>query len=109
MSAMGRKQPSALASYQIPRASTITSLPQILFQSATHPGTSAKALHGTLLLVLLVLRLDRGARLFPVGVGPGEELVERAAVDEAGRAVDGDGLSGEELAAVRHEEGGEVL
>src|SRR6266478_792476 len=31
MSAMGRKQPSALASYQIPRANTITSLPQILF------------------------------------------------------------------------------
>src|SRR5256886_935771 len=65
--------------------------------------------HRTLLLVLLVLRLDRGARLFPVGVGPGEELVERAAVDEAGCAVDGDGLAGEELAAVRHEEGGEVL
>src|SRR6266513_456725 len=65
--------------------------------------------HRTLLLVLLVLRLDRGARLFPVGVGPGEELVERAAVDEAGGAVDGDGLAGEELAAVRHEEGGEVL
>src|SRR5712691_11770645 len=28
---LGRKQPSALASYQIPRASTITSLPRILF------------------------------------------------------------------------------
>src|SRR6266849_257025 len=38
MSAMGRKQPSALASYQIPRASTITSLPQILFPIC-HPTT----------------------------------------------------------------------
>src|SRR5882762_3922488 len=68
-----------------------------------------RSLHRALRLVLFVLRLDRRARLFPVGVGPGEELVERAAVDEAGGAVDGDGLAGEELAAVRHEEGGEVL
>src|SRR5207249_2824262 len=73
------------------------------------PANVSAPLHGTLLLVLLVLRLDRRARLLPVGVGPGEELVERAAVDEAGCAVDGDGLASEELAAVRHEEGGEVL
>src|SRR5260221_393264 len=39
MFAMGRKQPSALASYQIPRASTITSLPQILFPIC-HPTFS---------------------------------------------------------------------
>src|SRR5713101_1752152 len=31
MSAMGRKQPSALASYQIPRANAITSSRQIVF------------------------------------------------------------------------------
>src|SRR6267378_7466227 len=68
-----------------------------------------RSLHRALRLVLFVLRLDRRARLFPVGVGPGEELVERAAVDEARAAVDGDGLSGEELAAVGHEERGEVL
>src|SRR5882762_3326273 len=65
--------------------------------------------NGALRTVFFVLRLDRRAGFFPVGVGPGEELVERAAVDEAGGAVDGDGLAGEELAAVRHEEGGEVL
>src|SRR5260221_5202189 len=65
--------------------------------------------NGALRFVFFVLRLDRRAGFFPVGVGPGEELVERAAVDEAGAAVDGDGLAREELAAVGHEERGEDL
>src|SRR5260221_7772000 len=58
--------------------------------------------NGALRFVFFVLRLDRRAGLFPVGVGPGEELVELAAVDEAGAAVDGDGLAREGLAAVGH-------
>src|SRR5882672_6372576 len=49
--------------------------------------------NGALRAVFFVLRLDRRAGFFPVGVGPSEEFVERAAVDEAGGAVDGDGLT----------------
>src|SRR5258706_2909140 len=70
---------------------------------------SEPLLRTALLLVLLGLRLDRGARLFPVGVGPGEELGERRAVGEPAGAVERDRLAGEPVAAVGHEEGGEVL
>src|SRR6266702_4573266 len=59
--------------------------------------------------VLLVLRFDRLARFFPVGVGPAGELGEGRAVGEPAAAVDRDGLAGEPLAAVGHEERGEVL
>src|SRR5512134_3704739 len=59
--------------------------------------------------VLVVLRLDEIARLLPVGVGHLVELGEIRAGGEIARAVDGDGFAGQPLAAVGHEEGGEVL
>src|SRR6266581_283755 len=69
----------------------------------------ADALRRALALVLLVLRLDRRTRLFPLGVAPGEELGERCAVREPPAAVERDGLAGEPLAAVGHEKHREVL
>src|SRR5437899_7321665 len=69
----------------------------------------SRPLWRALLLVLLGLRLDRLARLLPLGVAPGEELGEGRAVGEPAAAVDRDGLAGEPLAAVGHEKGGEVL
>src|SRR5690606_7654417 len=70
------------------------------------PGRSCAAPRA----VLVVLRLDERAHALPVGVGEPVELGEvaaRAGGERAG-AVEHDGLAGEPVAAVRHEENGEV-
>src|SRR6185436_16167937 len=60
-------------------------------QSRTRPGRLLAPCRA----VLLVLRGDRVARLFPVGVRPFAHLVEIAAGGERLRAVHGDGLAGD--------------
>src|SRR3954447_11401690 len=59
--------------------------------------------------VLLVLRHDALARGFPVVFAPVAELVEIAAHRERLRAVHGDGLAGDPVAAAGDQEHGDVL
>src|SRR5271156_1166232 len=60
-------------------------------------------------LVAGVLRLDRLARRFPFGVAPMAQLVEIAARRQRLSAVHCDRLAGEPIAAVGHQERGEIL
>src|SRR5271155_5015603 len=60
-------------------------------------------------LVARVQRLDRLPRGLPFGVAPLAQLVEVAAGRERLRAVHRDRLAGKPVAAVRHQEGREIL
>src|SRR5690606_40526696 len=66
-------------------------------------------LAGALRTILRILRLDGGACVSPLFVGPFTHGVEVAARAEVARAIHVDQLAAQPVAAVRHEEGGEVL